>query len=254
MKTKRLYRVLSSILPKENQPVPLSPDESHYVTHVLRLPPGSQLEAISGSGQAAMVTLIAGIKKNDPWKIQGISPPQERVSPLFETVPLTLYVSVLKSDAMDWLIEKTVEMGVHSVQPIVSERSLVHEIKERWQKRADQSLKQCERLNRLEIRPLLQWDQALRKLSMDLEARKNHWIASEVRNSSAPFLGDLLHTVKPSEINLWVGPEGGWSPIEFQAYDRLNIPTFSLGPLVLRAETAALTSAAITVDFLRRTR
>jgi 16S rRNA (uracil1498-N3)-methyltransferase len=252
MKNKRLYRVVSSVLPKPNEIVPLSNEESHYVSHVLRLSPGSIIEAISGSGQATMVKLVAGNKKNDPWGIQAFDPEETRFSDPLETVPITLYISVLKSEAMDWLIEKSVEIGVRSIQPVISERSLVHETKERWQKRADQALKQCERLNRLEILPLAPWSEAFRKLSEDTTKGLPHWVASEARRLEAPFLGKLLEIEKPKSLNLWIGPEGGWSPSELDAYRRLKVPEFSLGPLVLRAETAALSSLAIAIDFLRR--
>jgi 16S rRNA (uracil1498-N3)-methyltransferase len=113
---------------------------------------------------------------------------------------------------------------------------------DRWQKIADQALKQCGRLYRLEVA-------APRPLSALLAEKASRVWTDEGTKDHSPPLGAWLRESKPTALHLLIGPEGGWSGNERRQLNPL--PAVSLGPLILRAETAALYAATIGIDHFR---
>ena len=145
-------RLLCPHLPRSHQPVILPESEANHALRVLRLRNGEEVEVLDGKGphvvgRLKMTDLGAQIEYVGP--IQELS--QSRNGP--EVVPVHLEMSVLKGDAMEWVVEKATELGVHTFTPVLTDHTVIQVknkgpefFQERWQKIADQSLKQCGRL------------------------------------------------------------------------------------------------------------
>lgn len=246
-----IKRFLSPHLPSPHFPVPLSEAEARHAIQVLRLREGDQVEVIDGKGNLAIATLRL---KGDIPRLEFIPPSQYPIDQRLQrsvSFPLTLEISVLKGEAMEWVVEKSVELGVQTLTPVITDRTVVQmkrkkpeEFRDRWQKIADQALKQCGRLDRLEISPPVSFK--------DLFLQTAHsspfvriW-CDEKSYKEAPHLLDFLklNVKQLSPLKILIGPEGGWSESERellnQTIDQTQCFRVELGPLILRAETAAL--------------
>jgi 16S rRNA (uracil1498-N3)-methyltransferase len=254
METKR--RLLIPKLPQAGVEVELEEKEAEHAVRVLRLREGDPVEALDGSGRSVVARL----------RIRGGSPrlefdhEVEAAAEILEIVPIQLQVAVLKGEAMEWVVEKAVELGVASLDPILTAHTVVQTkgkgpeaFQARWQKIADQALKQCGRRSRMEVLlprtlelpeppagvgagPLLWFDEAQMDPNFSLEG----WLRQQ---SSA----DL----RKSGLRLRIGPEGGWSERERGHLANGEGIRLGLGPLVLRAETASLIAVAQAAAALR---
>ena len=154
--------------------------------------------------------------------------------------------AILKGDRMDWVIQKATELGAASIVPIISERVIVRPRierlgaqQERWQRIAVEAAQQAERWDVPEMQPpveLVTWLRASPgKLKLVLSERSDD-------DSLATI---ALPEEAESRILLVIGPEGGWSVAERDAAHEHGFTSVSLGPRILRAETAAV--AAVTI-------
>ena len=149
-----MRRALCSHLPpKIGDAVEIPQLESNHLISVLRLKPGETIEVLDGSGLSAPATLFF---RGKALFAELTSSPQGK--PELQSHPLHLSMAILKGDAMEWVVEKAVELGVRTLTPFESEFSVVdlrkkgpEAFQERWQKIADQALKQCGRLSRMKI-------------------------------------------------------------------------------------------------------
>lgn len=249
-----LKKVLTDRIPR-NSPVELSPDEAVHLTRVLRLGQGATVLAIDAMGSAIECVLRIQGKRT---LIESKPGAQVLSDPPGAVVPLTLEMALLKGEAMDWAIEKAVELGVEAITPLLTAHTVVQmgrkgpdEFQERWQKLADQALKQCGRLTRMRVEtpiPLQDlWthspnDPAIPRVFCD-----------EIRRSDAQEFGVWVSEAVPKALRVLLGPEGGWSDNERELLTRTT-PVVSLGPSVLRGETAAVYVAAVFGSLTRRPR
>ena len=160
-------------------------------------------------------------------------------------IDLTLFQSVLKSQAQDFVIQKTTEIGAKKIQPVISKYTVVKfenqkdilKKTEKWQKIAFESCKQCERSKAPEILPPIPLKEAI-KLDFDIK------IACIERNAKISLKEFLRKTPCQEEqkIALFIGPEGGWANEEIELFNKNNITKVSLGNMILRAETAVITA------------
>jgi len=256
-----MKRVLCERLPEPNRATPLSEDEAVHLTRVLRLKDGDRVEAMDGKGLHATVSLRT---RNGPARLEFLEKPvSSRESN--QRVPVTLEMAILKGDAMEWVVEKAVELGISTLIPVITAHTVVQvdkkgpeAFRERWQKIADQALKQCGRLDRLEIKTPIEF-----QLLMTQEGSAPRlWCDESARDHAGSLLNwlnssrDESSSEKSSNgVRVLIGPEGGWNEIERQLLSQnpdQNIPV-SLGPLVLRAETAAIFALSlVTANFRER--
>jgi len=174
---------------------------------------------------------------------------------LGETVPassppnVTLLLAVFKFDRMEWAIEKCTELGVSRFVPVIARRTDAHlasaslKRAERWRRVAFQAAEQSRRTTPPEIAAPLKLQEAL-KLAGDLRI---------VLAESEPetHLRDVLVSHSSAgETILAIGPEGGWADDELQLFQKAGWISASLGSTILRAETAAIAAAAITISEL----
>jgi 16S rRNA (uracil1498-N3)-methyltransferase len=257
-------RVLAPQLPSRERPVFLPESEADHLTRVLRLRDGDVIEALDGHGHSALVSLR--IKGGGP-RIEFLEGADNAAKTTGVTTqgatPVELEMAILKGDAMEWVVEKAVELGVRTLYPTVTAHTVVQirnkgpeAFRDRWQKIADQALKQCGRLDKMEVAlPMALEDLLSRRPATQENPRL--WFDEAGKDESA-YLENWLERQdfrSLSSVRLLVGPEGGWSVQErdlLMASSRVSpIHRLGLGPWVLRGETAALFSVSLTTARFR---
>jgi 16S rRNA (uracil1498-N3)-methyltransferase len=162
---------------------------------------------------------------------------------------LTLFQGIPKQGKMEAVIQKTVELGVFSIVPVFTDRSVVidrgnfNKKIERWQKIADEAAKQCKR----GIIPLVRREMTFREMVESLA----HFdlILFPYENEEKQSIKDCLRTIgqKPKTAAVIIGPEGGFSDSEAEALVRIGARSVSLGKTILRTETAGMAAIAMTM-------
>lgn len=242
-------RVLISILPGPGKSQRLSDEESHHLLNVLRRNAGDELEAMDGRGGSAICRIA--LRENACF-LEWVRP-SERPSQDPESPRICVALGVLKGEAMEWVVEKCVELGVNELQPLDCDHCVVkfdkkgpEVFRDRWKRIADQALKQSGRRTAMEIgapaRPQAWLDKKLKQPSTQVLL-----LDEAARVQSAGLLGVLSQLGDEiSEVVVLVGPEGGWSLKERQMFERAGVRCATLGrDHILRAETAALLAASV---------
>ena len=160
-------------------------------------------------------------------------------------LPFIVGMSIIRFERLEWAIEKLTELGVERVVPIAAQRSEKHLTQaaakrvERWRKIARESAQQSRRVNAPEIGEpirLMQW----------LEEKQDgvRLLLSEHEHDRG--LRESVGTGLPSKtIYAAIGPEGGWTEVELASFEKHGWQPVSLGPRILRAETAAIAVASV---------
>ena len=225
-----------------HQRVQLSEDAANHVGRVLRMVNGQQVLLFDGSNQVFLSTIVEASKKHVTVETSAAEL-DNRESPL----DIHLGQVLSRGEKMEFTIQKSIELGVNTITPLISERCGVKLDKERlekklsqWQKIAIAACEQCGRNRIPEIRPVMtlaEW------LSEDSDALKLnlHPRASQSINRL---------TLPNNKVRLLIGPEGGLSAAEIEQASTDNFTDILLGPRVLRTETTALTAiTALQVRF-----
>lgn len=160
---------------------------------------------------------------------------------------VSLAMAILKGEKMDWVVQKSTELGVRSLIPLLSERTVVRpdgtrasKHVERWQRIALEASQQAERWDIPQVETPQTFDAYLRQPP----ERQTRWMLCERRQ--AQRLGAVALPSEPATaLALVVGPEGGWSAAEVDAALAHGIVPVSLGSHILRAETAALAALSL---------
>jgi 16S rRNA (uracil1498-N3)-methyltransferase len=217
----------------EGNEIPGTPAQAHHLGTVLRRAAGDAV-VVFNARDGEFAATITHLRKDRCSFALG---PRMR-APAAEP-DLRLVVAALKRDAMDWLVEKATELGVVSIQPVTTRRSVVDRVNtERLSAIARGAAEQCERLSV----PLVH-------AAAPLHAVLDAWdgapllVAAE-RRAAAP-LRDVAVTLR-LPCGWLVGPEGGFDPAELDAATRRAFVTpVALGPRILRAETAVVAGLAV---------
>ena len=212
------------------------PDNIIRHIHVLRLNAGDSITLFNGTGNDFAATLQTIGKRHAECHIHAQRQP-ENESPL----AITLVQAISSGERMDFTLQKSVELGVHAIQPIISERCVVRLSGERADKRVqrwqDIVIAACEQSGRSivpTVLPVVSFSDYLRQMPPEL-----HLMMSLRR---ATTLRDIAPA--PQSLRLMIGPEGGWTPAEEQAALAAGVQTITLGKRVLRTETAAMAAMA----------
>ncbi len=163
---------------------------------------------------------------------------------------ITLLLAVFKFDRMEWAIEKCTELGVSRIVPVIAGRTDAHlasaaaKRAERWRRIALQASEQSRRACPPEIAAPIKLQEVA-----SLAGGVLRIVLAESQQKT--LLRDVLASHPPKgEILLAIGPEGGWAEDELQLLQKAGWVSASLGPTILRAETAAIAAAAITISEL----
>jgi 16S rRNA (uracil1498-N3)-methyltransferase len=219
--------------------VALSEQESRHAKLSRRLTVGDELVLFDGQGRQAAAT-IAVVSRSVVEARVGEVVEHPRPAPA-----LTLAVAMPKGPRQDVLIEKCTELGVAAIQPLLTERSVAgasdHK-RDKWRRATVEAAKQsgqCWLPDLLAPMPLPKYLQQLSRFDLVLAAMLP-------RQGTPTVIAGLLDRIKAARtIVAFVGPEGGWSPQEADALIAAGALAASLGPNVLRIETAAIALAAV---------
>ncbi len=240
------------------QPLSLPPDEAHHALHVLRLGVGDRVRLLDGVGFFYDAELVRTGRREVEVRLlnrfASTSEPATR---------LVLLIGLLKNKVVEFLIQKAVEIGVSEIVFFPAVRSVGRvetgeeaEATERWSKIAVGAAKQCGRARLTEIAVCRSHEEAFGKIPQDA-ARYLFW-EEEARNVSG---GEEAETAlnAPDDLTGWafqrnvpgrtvcllIGPEGGLTREEVECAREEGFEVCSLGPRILRAETAALAAASV---------
>jgi 16S rRNA (uracil1498-N3)-methyltransferase len=171
-------------------------------------------------------------------------------------LPVTLLLAVFKFDRLEWAIEKVTELGVERIIPVVARRTEKHLAQaaasrvERWRRIAREAAQQSRRSDTIEILDPMQMNDALRE-----QPDETRLLLSESERTTT--LRDVLTRQEihlaadgSARIRLAIGPEGGWTPEEETLFTTAGWTPVSLGPRILRAETAAIAAVSIVAALL----
>jgi len=219
------------------------PDARHIKT-VLRLKPGDEIELFDGTGVGYSARITLFLPKQVKVDLLGKYPLTVE-SPVY----ITVAQAYLKDNKMDTLVRQLTELGIASWIPFISERSVpkpddkrLEGRRQRWQKIAQESLKQCRR-GRLPQIGQMQTLEAVLETAKTSDLKIIFW-ESETRP-----LHSLVQPPQPDRIVrsifLILGPEGGFSLQEVQRAVACGFQSISLGPRILKAETATVTACAL---------
>jgi 16S rRNA (uracil1498-N3)-methyltransferase len=171
------------------------------------------------------------------------------------SLPVTLLLAVFKFDRLEWAIEKATELGVERIVPLIARRTEKHLARaaaarvERWRRIAREAAQQSRRSDTVEILDPVQLNDAIRE---EPEALRMLLAESErmttLRDALTRAEANSDGSMKP--IRLAIGPEGGWTPEEEPLFANEGWTPVSLGPRILRAETAAIAAVSIVAAFL----
>ncbi len=214
------------------------PEAVAHHLHVVRMQPGDGLTLFDGGGGQYAASVLEVGKKRASARV-GAHQPLEVELPY----SVTLAQSLPEGSKMDWIIEKAVELGVAAVQPLAARRSVVRLSGERldkrhahWQGVIVAASEQCGRNRLAQLAPLADFDRFIAAPGAQLR------ILFSPRASQS--LAGWARAAGPQAVTLMVGPEGGFSAEEEQAAIAGGALALSLGPRVLRTETAGLASVA----------
>lgn len=218
-----------------DQELCLDQDESRHISKVLRLQPGTLVELYDGTG-FLYGACITDINKAVTVRIQTkrhFAPPQPE---------LVLHAGLLKNKKMEMVLQKATELGVQEVHLFTSDHTSVtppdQKKMSRFNKIIIESCKQCERLHPMHIfQPTPFADQLV--ATERAGSRYLFWEREEQNDLS--MVGEID---KDHPLHLFIGPEGGFSKEEIMALPG-DVKTISLGPNILRAETAVITGISI---------
>jgi len=218
----------------ENDSAFLDENETRHLRDVLRLREGSEIKVFDGVGREFLCKVVKIGKNRTELHINTEIPPAAPESPL----DLTLAPALLKGEKFDLIIQKAVELGVKRLIPLITQRCDV-KLKdrsnkvERWQRIALEAAKQSGRAT------LMQIGESIDFLSL-LKTNISGMIMFSERGGTS-----FEKVPIGKEITAITGPEGGWEDSEIEAARHAGAAIVTLGGRILRAETAAITIAAI---------
>lgn len=225
----------------------LTGTQADHMARVLRAQPGMEAHVVAG-GHVFHAEVAA------------VNPQEVRFNLLSEieadpALPITLAVSIFKFDHMEWGIEKATELGVAAIVPVIARRTdkrlaeAAEKRVERWRRIAVEAAKQSRRSDIPVIHDPIPLAQHIRGLS---QATRIVLAEQERTTTLRTLIEEALNAAsnRMPAVELAFGPEGGWAPEEEALFDANGWRAASLGPRILRAETAAIAALAVVASYL----
>lgn len=208
-------------------------DLIHQWRKVFRYNVGSQVIVFNGEGndiRATIMTMKPSEAELSVLEIKEVAPPAKNI---------WLCLSLIKKDNFELVVQKAVELGVNHIVPIFGERSEKKKLNlERLEKIVLEATEQSGRGELLKVHPLMTPSEIFESGILPQEKIFFH--------PGYPYIQEYLSSQTGQySVACFVGPEGGFSEKEIELFKQYNMSGFSLGPRILRAETAALTGAVL---------
>ena len=230
-------RIFSSAELSSGLLLELDERQARYLTRALRLKVGDGITLFDGRGDEYAATLVAAGRKDATVEIGAIHS-RNTESPL----RIHLVQGVSKGDRMDTVVQKATELGVASITPIVTDFSVVRFDEKRsssrvehWTKVAQSACEQCGR----NVVPHIATPMSML-----------NWLGAEPRRGSLILKPGATTpmtetSIDENDLSLVIGPEGGFSAAEYESAAAAEMVPVSLGPRILRTETAAIAAISI---------
>lgn len=223
--------------------IKITGSDAHHLMHVMRAKAGQLVTVVDDNGQVAAMEMVAFSDSAVTLQLK-----EHLAADTESPLKIMLAQCLLKADKMDMVVQKAVELGAVGVIPISSQNCVARydakkgaARKDRWQKIADEAAKQCGRTALLKVRPIVTLGQFL----ADMQATDSSLVFF-YENENEQSAKEYLRSLKAKQIVLLVGPEGGFSLDKAKLIEEAGGKSVTLGPRILRAETAALTAIAVT--------
>lgn len=217
--------------------VDLPPEAAHHAIKVLRMSDGDEVALFDGRGGEWTGRLLR-VGKGMTVALESFDD-TDRQPP----IAITLVQGLPAADKMDWIVQKSVELGVAAIQPVACRRSVIRLSGERmerrvahWQAVVIAACEQCRRNRVPEVAPLLDLPQFLGGSAGD------NGLRLILAPGAARRLAELPRPTGP--VAILIGPEGGFEEGELLAAESAGFQPVSLGPRVLRTETAGIAAIA----------
>ena len=215
--------------------------DARHIAGALRMTPGESLTLCDGAGTDYACTITGVEREAVTLRVDAATPTTAE-----PTLAVTLYMGLPKGDKMELIIQKSVELGVAAIVPVAMSRCIVKldgkdaaKKQVRWQKIAHEAAGQSGRGVLPVVETPLTWKQALARWEQE-----NTLLCYE--GGGAP-IGRLV-TPADTAVSLVVGPEGGFDPAEVEAVTAVGGRIATLGPRILRCETAPLAALAVLME------
>ncbi len=227
--------------------------DAHHVGYALRGRVGDKYTVVDDYGTVAIMEATAFREDEvDLRLVEYADGSAATESP----INIALAACLIKGEKFEFVVQKAVELGVNRLIPLVSDNTVVKlddkkaaARRERWQKIADEAAKQCGRTRLMvveDVKPLKKWLASDGKAELDNGTVGVFAYENEANLSIGRFLTKKLREENSLEkFMALVGPEGGFTQAEAQAAVEAGFNSVTMGPRIFRAETAALTVAAI---------
>lgn len=217
-------------------------EEAHHATRVMRLKEGDRCEVFDGAGHAAVAKVCGARGSHLQLEVEEILPPMPPVA------GITLALAIPKGGNMELIVQKAVELGVSRIVPLISERTIVRlDARDaaaktaKWQRTVLEACKQCG-VNTL---PVVEAPQSYAAFLQRTDLPGLRLQCAIVPHAKP--LREVLEQARSAgetAVTLLIGPEGDFSPAEYTAAEQAGYVPTSLGPIILRVETAVFMAAA----------
>ena len=227
--------------------------QAEHLSRVLRAQPGMEADVVAGG--RVFHAQVVSVSEGGAGKMSEV-----RFNLIAElnaepALPVTLVMSVYKFDHMEWAIEKATELGVIAIAPVIARRTEKHLAQsagkrvERWRRIAHEAAQQSRRSDVPVIADPVVLAERVRELSNSTR------IALAEQERSTTLRTALQESIEAAgaempTLEIAIGPEGGWAPEEEALFDANGWRAASLGPRILRAETAAIAALAVVASLL----
>jgi 16S rRNA (uracil1498-N3)-methyltransferase len=213
----------------------LDEGQSHYLAHVLRAKPGQRVRLFNGTDGEWSALIVAVAKRGVTLGVEGPTRPQDGVPDLW------LLLAPVKKTPLDYIVQKATELGVARIQPVITRRTIVERVNtDRMKANAVEAAEQSGRLGV----PAIAEPAPLERVLSGWDTGRTIVFCDEAGDARP-----LVEAVRDREAASWAlltGPEGGFDPAERAHLRSLPcvIPV-TLGPRIMRADTAALAAIAV---------
>ena len=220
--------------------ISISGEDVRHIRLALRKEPGDLLTLLDGQGKEYTVKITTIEKTEIDTEIVD----RRERHPASPTI--VLGQGIAKADKMDWIVQKATELGVTSIVPLVTERTIVKVKDEekrvsRWQKICREAAMQCDRPDIPKIEGIRSFNDFLLTLAADLKT-----LFLMPWEEGTQHIKTILQKQQGAErVIVLIGPEGGFSKAEAGTAASKGFHLVSLGPTILRAETAALAAISM---------
>lgn len=227
-----------------SESVRITGEDAHHISRVLRLKIGDEIECAPGTGEIHVVRLT----RVEGDLVEGIivdSYLSSEESPIITR----LYQGLAKGDKMDFTIQKAVELGISEIVPYTSRYTVVKLNQaqqkrrlQRWERIAREAAKQSKRARLPIVQPLVEFSGLLERLEIHRAAGELILIPYE--HEKQVRLQDI-ECSQPKAVSVLIGPEGGFHPTEVAEVVERGAHVITLGPRILRTETAGLVALSL---------